>query len=147
MEKKGNAVNLLTLPFWNSLIIFFNLILVLGRGFCFVSVKSRVKFLKFSKMFKMSACLVFQRPKMLHPRLSSPLLLWKCPLFLKVLILLIIPPYSDECAPSQGKVLERDFFLWNGFYSSLDFDKSVLKGNCGVAEILLWRSQKADCNV
>lgn len=62
MEKKGNAVNLLTLPFWNSLIIFFNLILVLGRGFCFVSVKSRVKFLKFSKMFKMSACLVFQRP-------------------------------------------------------------------------------------
>lgn len=34
-----------------------------------------------------------------------------CPLFLKVLILLIIPPYSDEHAPSQGKVLERDFFL------------------------------------
>lgn len=60
MEKKGNAANLLIMPFWNSVIIFFNLILVLGGGFCFVSVKSCGKFLKFSGMFKMSACLVFQ---------------------------------------------------------------------------------------
>lgn len=47
----------------------------------------------------------------------------------------------------REKVLERHFFLWNGFFSSLDFHKLVLRGKCGVTEILLWRLQKPHCNV
>lgn len=58
-------------------------------------------------------------------------------LFLKVLILLIIPSYSDEFAPSQRKVLESDFFRVDSLYSGLDFHKSELKGKCAVTEILL----------
>ena len=44
-------------------------------------------------------------------------------------------------------MLERDFFFWDVFCSSLDFHKAVLKGKGRVTEILLWRWQKAHCNV
>lgn len=87
---------------------------------------------------------------MLHSSLSAfnrLLSYGKCMLFLKVLIPLIVPSCSDEFAPSQRKVLESDFFLWDSLYSGLDFHKSELKGKFAENEILLWRSGKSQCNV
>lgn len=66
---------------------------------------------------------------------------WRCWFFSSFLPILMSVHLLRE------KVLERHFFLWNGFYSSLDFHKLVLRGECGVTEILLWRLQKVHCNV
>lgn len=66
---------------------------------------------------------------------------WRCWFFSSFLPILMSVHLLRE------KVLERHFFLWNGFHSSLDFHKLVLRGKCGVTEILLWRLQKEHCNI
>lgn len=149
MEKKGNALNLLTLSFWYSLIVFFfNLMLVLGRFFPFVSNKSCVMFLKFSRRFKLSVWLVFQRPSLAFQpfRLWSPLSLWKMSTFpagaiLSSLlpVLMSVPLLRDKClreiSSSEMVSIVRRISINHGLEES------------GVTEILLRWSQKTHSDV